>query len=159
MPDAGGHYMLSITAPSGCAWTARPDVTWAEVGPVAGQGNGAIELRISRNQVRDSRTVTVTVNGQSVRVVQEAARCVYTLDRTLWDVNWDTEPVSVRLTASMSDCSWTATSSESWVRPRTTSGKGNAEVALNIDRHIGLDPRRAVVTIGDQRLTVVQQPR
>jgi hypothetical protein len=101
----------------------------------------------------------VTVNGQSVRAVQEAARCVYTLDRARWDARWDDTSALVMLATSNAGCSWTARSSEPWVRPRTTGGLGNATIVLEIDRHLGLDPRRAVVTIGDQRFDVVQGRR
>jgi hypothetical protein len=155
--EAGGHYMLSIAAPSGCAWTASVDAPWAEIGPVAGQGNGEVELRITRNPVRDARTVTVTVNSQSLRIVQEPAGCVYTVDRTALDVSWNTDPVSVRLTTTVSSCVWTVSTTDSWIHPRMSSGAGSTTIVLDIDRHTSDNPRRGSVTIAGHVVSVVQQ--
>lgn len=158
MSDAGGRFALSIAAPSDCRWTASSDVSWAEVGPVAGQGNGTVELRITRNEVRDARTAVIRVNSQSVRVVQNAAQCVFTLTPSFLDVTADTQPVTIALAASMADCPWTATASESWLRPRLSSGVGNASIVIDIDSHVGA-LRRAFLTIAGQRVDVTQQGR
>jgi hypothetical protein len=158
VPEAGGRFALSIVAPSDCGWTARSDTPWAEVGPVTGQGNGNVELRITRNEVRDARTAVITVNSQSVRVVQSAAQCVFTLTPSFLDVTSDTGPVTIALAASMADCPWTATASESWLRPRSSSGAGNASIVIDIDSHVGA-ARRAFLTIAGLRLEVSQQGR
>lgn len=115
-------------------------------------------LIVAENTNRDPRTVTVTVNGATASVVQNPPGCSYTLSPTTLDVNASSESASVGLTAT-AGCPWTATSSESWITPRTASGTGSATVVFDIMPNPGLDPRRAFLTIANQRVTVTQQGR
>ena len=66
IPGAGGRYQVSIGLSSGCAWTARTDVNWADVAPGSGQGNATPMLNINRNDAFFTRQFTVYVNGQTL---------------------------------------------------------------------------------------------
>jgi hypothetical protein len=65
---------------------------------------------------------------------------------------------SVTLTTSP-DCAWMATSSEAWIRVRPTSGTGSIRIELDIDQNPQSSERRAVLTIGGQRVSVTQAGR
>jgi hypothetical protein len=64
---------LDVTAPQGCAWTARSHVTWITVqSGASGSGNGEVEIRISVNWTGAERTGTLTIAGITVTVKQRA---------------------------------------------------------------------------------------
>ena len=157
--DAGGSFTLSIAAPSDCSWTASSTEAWARIARASGQGNGSVELTVERNEVRNPRTLNVRVNAQTMSAVQSAAQCVFTVTPGSLDVTFNTTPVTISLSASMADCSWTASADESWLRPRVTNGTGNASIVIDIDEHRATTPRHASLTIAGQRVAVTQQPR
>jgi len=121
-------------------------------------GSGAVTLTLEPNPVRDARTATVTVNAQTFRVVQDAARCTYTVSPASLDATFDTPTLTVTVTVSVAGCPWTATASESWIRPRTSSGSGTAAITIDIDQNTG-DVRHAFLTIAGQRVNVTQRGR
>jgi hypothetical protein len=157
VPTQSGRYTFAITIGSNCAWTARADVSWADVAPGSGLGSATPVLNVGENENRDTRTVTVTVNGQSFRVTQNAVGCSYTLDPTSLDESPDGGSASVALTAT-AGCTWTATASEGWIRVLTPSGTGSATINLDIAPNPS-DVRHAFLTIAGQRVNVTQRRR
>ena len=158
VPDAERRYTFTVEALSNCTWAARVDVGWANIAPGSGQGNGSMVLAVEQNTSRDSRTVTVTVNSQSVRVIQDPPRCLYTVSPTNLDVNSDTNNASIVVTTTLSGCPWTATASESWLRAVPSSGNTSATITVEIGTNPG-DVRHAFLTIAGQRVNVTQQKR
>ena len=74
----------SVTAASGCAWTASSSVAWVTViAGASGTGNGSVAFRVAANP-GSVRTGTVTVAGQTFTVTQAAAAiaCTYTISPT-----------------------------------------------------------------------------
>ena len=114
-------------------------------------------LVVAQNETRDARTITVTVNGQATRVVQNGVGCFYSVTPSTLDVNADTTNASVTLTAT-AGCTWTASSSESWIRVLPVSGSGSSAIALDISANSG-DVRHAFLTIAGQRVNVTQRGR
>src|SRR5688572_17106640 len=70
VPARGGVFTFGVATGSTCTWTARSDVTWADVTPGSGTGNGRPLLQIGEHTRLDTRTLTVTVNGQAHRITQ-----------------------------------------------------------------------------------------
>jgi hypothetical protein len=157
VPQAGARYPFTVAIPSTCSWTATTDVSWADVAPGSGQGDKALVLTIGENPARDPRTVTVTVNGQSVRVVQVGVACSYAINPSSLNLSGDSTGGTITLTTAPG-CPWTATSSESWIRLLPTSGSGSVVLALDISPHVGAE-RRAVLTIAGLRVDVTQEAR
>ena len=114
-------------------------------------------LVVAQNETRDARTVTVTVNGQATRIVQNGVGCSYSVSPSTLDLNADTTSGSVTLTATPG-CTWTASSSESWIRVLPASGSGSSTIALDITANPG-DVRHAFLTIAGQRINVTQHGR
>jgi hypothetical protein len=132
-------------------------VVWADVSPGSGQGNAAPVLTIGEHANRDARTLSVTVNGQSVRVTQNAIGCSYSVSRTSMDVSPQGESVSIDVTTA-DGCVWTATSSDGWINVRTPSGAGSSTLGFDIAPNTG-DTRRAFLTIAGLRVDITQQRR
>jgi hypothetical protein len=149
------QYAFTITTSPGCPWTARTDATWGDVSPSSGDGSAAPRLVTAENTRNDdTRTLTLTVNNQTFRVLQEAARCTFTLDADTLDARNEGGRMSVRV-SSASGCSWSVTSSDSWITIRTPTGTGTDYAYFDVAPNSG-DTRQGTVTIAGQRVTVTQ---
>jgi len=157
VPGQGGSYTFGIAVASGCPWTAQTDVTWADVSPSSGQGNAAPRLNVGENMRVDGRSLSVTVGGQSFRMTQVSG-CSYSLDPTSLNESGEAGSARISVTTTLPQCSWTATSSESWIRVLTPSGTGSGAITLDLDSNPS-DVRHAFLTIAGKRVDVTQRRR
>jgi hypothetical protein len=73
----GGTASLSVTAGSGCAWTASSSAGFVTITSGTSQtGNGTVNVTIAENS-GDARSATLTVAGQTVSVSQAAGDQLY----------------------------------------------------------------------------------
>jgi len=73
----GGTASLSVTAGTGCAWTASSNAGFVTITSGTSQsGNGSVNVTVSEN-TGDARTATLTVAGQSVSISQAAGDPLY----------------------------------------------------------------------------------
>src|ERR1019366_1507113 len=62
---------LSVTAASGCAWTATSNVAWITItSGSSGSGNGTVVYAVAANPSSSSRVGTLTIAGQTLTVIQ-----------------------------------------------------------------------------------------
>lgn len=67
----GGSSSLSVTAPSGCAWTASSNASWLAItSGTSGSGNGTVFYSVQVNN-GVPRTGTLTVAGQTFTVTED----------------------------------------------------------------------------------------
>ncbi len=78
---AGGNGSTSITAGTGCTWTAVSNVNWITT-TSSGSGNGTVNFTVAAN-AGAARTGTLTVQGQTYTVIQDAATATCVAQRTL----------------------------------------------------------------------------
>ena len=65
---------LSVTAASGCAWTASSNVEWITItSGASGNGNGSVGYSVAANPSGSSRIGIVTIGGRTVTVTQAGA--------------------------------------------------------------------------------------
>jgi len=70
---AGGPSTVSVTAVTGCAWTAVSNVAWITITSGAtGVGNGAVGYSVAPNPGAAARTGTATIAGRTFTVTQSA---------------------------------------------------------------------------------------
>jgi ABC-type histidine transport system ATPase subunit len=63
-----------MTTTTGCSWTAVSSASWITISSGAsGSGNGTVLYTVAANTLRDPRTGTLTVGGQTLSVTQDAA--------------------------------------------------------------------------------------
>ncbi len=72
LPRAGGSKMVTVTAGSGCAWTAVSNAPWITItGGASGSGNGMVTYSVARYTSRlGKRSGTMTIAGQTFTVKQ-----------------------------------------------------------------------------------------
>lgn len=74
VPSAGGTAQITVSAPSGCTWSAVPDVAWLTVSAgSSGSGNGSVTVQVASNPGSATRTGTITIAGQRPAISQSGA--------------------------------------------------------------------------------------
>ena len=155
IPARGGVFTFGVAVGSTCAWSARTDVTWADVTPGSGQGSGRPLLQVGEHTRLDTRTLTVTVNGRAFAITQNGIGCVYTVNPVTLEVADQGGQVSFSL-STMAGCSWSAASSVGWITVGTPTGSGGGSIILQVAANVG-DVRQGFVTIAGQRVTITQR--
>lgn len=84
--------------------------------------------------------------------------CGYNISTTSVTYNWYRHTGSFRVTASSSNCAWTAKSNASWLTVSPASGTGSRTVTYSMTRNYG-STRVGAITIGNKVLTVTQRGR
>jgi Putative binding domain, N-terminal/Viral BACON domain len=150
----GGTGTATITAGSGCAWTAASDSPWITLmGSTSGTGGGGISFAVSPVS-GPARSGTITVAGIQVTVSQSAG-CTVTLGSAGQQLEAAGGDVSVSVAAA-AGCAWTAASNVSWITVASGgSGTGDGTVKLTVAPTS--TARSGTVTIAGQTFTVNQQ--
>jgi hypothetical protein len=152
----GGSFVLGLVVASDCVWNATAQAEgWANISPNSGRGSGTPTLRVLENVRTDTRTLVISVNGQTFRTIQDGVACIYTLDAPALEIGQDAATMALVVTAP-AGCAWTAVSSESWLAVRTPSGVGSGTINLDVPRNLG-DTRQAIVTVANHRVVVTQR--
>jgi uncharacterized repeat protein (TIGR01451 family) len=149
---------ITVTAPSGCTWTANPTANWITViSGATGTGNGMINYRAGANTSGGDRTGTITVADQTFTLTQTAAgACAYSLSPAGAAYTPAAASGSFAITAP-AGCTWTANSNASWITfTGGTGGSGVGQIGYAVAANPGPAAREGTVTIADQTFTVDQ---
>lgn len=69
---------VSVTAGSGCSWTASESESWISItSGSSGSGNGTVAYSVSANSSAGSRTGTITIGGEPFSVYQSGLSAAY----------------------------------------------------------------------------------
>jgi hypothetical protein len=69
----GGSISVTVSAPSGCNWTARSNSTWIAItSGSAGSDDGLVTFSVAPNTTNEVRVGDISVEGQVITVRQEA---------------------------------------------------------------------------------------
>ncbi len=154
MPAGGGTGAISVTAGSGCGWTATSNDGWITItGGGSGSGNGTVSYSVAAN-TGPARNGTMTIAGQTFAVSQ-ANGCTYSISPTSNSFGAGGGNGTVSVTAG-SGCGWTATSNDGWITiTGGGSGSGSGTVSYSVSVNPGPD-RSGSITIGGQTFGVYQ---
>lgn len=146
---------VSVTAISGCEWTAASNVAWIAVtSGTNGTGNGTVDYSVSENQTINSRTGTITIAGKTFTVSQAGQSCSYTISPTgkSFDASGGTGSVNV---VSLDGCSWTASTNVPWINTNST-GTGNGAVQYTVSSNPSISSRTGTIALATEIFTVSQ---
>ena len=151
---ATGSGSVTVTAPSGCAWTASSSASWLTIGSSAsGSGNGSVTYAASTN-TGATRSANLTVGGQTFMVTQ-ADGCTYAASPTSVSAVSGGGSGSVAITAG-AGCTWTASSNASWLTVTSgASGSGSGSIGYAIAANTGA-ARSATLSVSGKAVTVSQ---
>ncbi len=153
--EAGGNGSITLTSSGGCAWTAASNAGWVTVATTSGSGSGTVSFSVAANTEASARTATITAGGQAFSVTQAAAPCAYTLSSTSQSVGPGGGAGSVTV-GTASGCTWTASSSATWVTMNTAGGTGGSVAAFSVAANPVASPRSATLMIAGQPFAVTQ---
>ncbi len=148
---------MSVTANTGCTWTALSNVAWMTINAgSSGSGNGTVSYTVAANTATTQRTGTMTIVGQTFTVTQGGITCTYTLTPTSKNFPSSGGFDSVAVSAN-TGCAWTASSNAAWITITSgSSGSGNGTVAYNVSQNTATTQRTGTMTIAGQTFTVTQ---
>jgi uncharacterized protein (TIGR03437 family) len=156
VPAGGTTGSVTVTAPSGCTWTATSNASWIAVtSGASGSGNGTVNYTVAASSSANPLTGTLTIAGQTFTVTQAGATCSYAIAPTSASATAGGTTGSVTVTAP-TGCAWTATSNVSWITVSPASGNGNGVVSYTVAASSGPLARTGTVTIAGQTFTVAQ---
>ena len=152
----GSGTPISVTAGSGCAWTATTSAGWITIlTGASGTANGSVTYSVLAN-TGSARTGTLTVAGTNVTISQSAP-CTFTLSQTSDTIEKAAATLSVSVN-TQSGCAWTAVSNASWITITSgSSGSGNGTVSFNVAANNTGNNRIGTLTIAGQTFTLTQK--
>ena len=155
--STGGPGVVTVTAGSGCAWTAVSNNPWITISSGAsGTGNGTVNYTVAANTGSTQLTGTITIAGQTHTVTQSGIVCSYTISPTALSFTALAGNGVITVTAA-SGCAWTSATTDSWITITSGStGSGNGTVNYSVSANSNTTQRLGSITVGGQTHTVVQ---
>ncbi|NOT62565.1 MAG: hypothetical protein HOP19_20360 [Acidobacteria bacterium] len=150
----GASGTISVTAATGCVWTAKSDQPWLVVtNGASGTGNGAVSYRVYSNDYAE-RIGIITVADKKY-VIRQDGRCSVNLSSTSGSYSAATATGSVAVTAP--GCAWAATSLTPWLNVTDgASGYLNGTVSFSMEANPLGQARIGLLVIGGVDYTVTQ---
>jgi len=148
-----GSGSFGVTAGAGCAWNTAVTASWLTIGAGSGTAaSGTLNYSVAANG-GSARTGTITIGGQAFTVSQ-ASGCSFSLNPT--NASFAAAGGSGTTTLTAAGCTWTASSSASWLTVSSaSSGTGTATIAYVAGVNTGA-ARSANLTIGGVTFVVTQ---
>jgi hypothetical protein len=74
--STGGTLSVSVSAPTGCAWTAQSGLGWVTLGSASGSGSASVAVIVPNYTGTTARSGSITVAGKTVSVSQKTPKVV-----------------------------------------------------------------------------------
>jgi hypothetical protein len=156
---AAGSGSLTVTAPTGCAWSLGASAGFLSGFMASGSGTASVPYNYGANtSVSRTGTLTATLSATGAtdtHLVAQASGCVAMLSAESAALGASSGDDAVGITLSSSACPWTASSNAGWLTLPVTSGTGNATLELEVSANIG-PARTGTITVLGQTLVVTQ---
>jgi len=155
--SSGVSDTVSVTAQTGCAWTASSNAAWITItGGSTGSGSGTVSYTVAENLSTSSRMGTLTIAGETFTVNQDGAPCVYSIDPTSTTASASGVSDTVSITAQ-TGCAWTASSNAAWITlTGGSTGSGSGTVSYTVSENLSTSARMGTLTIAGETFTVNQ---
>jgi hypothetical protein len=156
-PDNLTTGTVSVTSPTGCAWTATSNVAWITIDSGAtGTGPGAVAYTIAVNPDTTIRTGSMTIGGQTFGVSQSGRSCVATFNPSSTSVGAAGGGFTVDVLIA-SGCNWTANPSHPWMSITSGgTGTGPGTIGFAVQSNTGEFARNGTIAIGGKLLQISQ---
>jgi hypothetical protein len=151
---SGGSSVITVTAGTGCPWTASSNVNWISItSATSGSGNGTVGFSVAPTS-GPPRTGTLTVAGQLFSVTQGSG-CSVDVSPLTFSVDAGGGSRTVNVNAG-SGCGWTAASGAPWISITSAAGgTGPGSVTFTVASTTG-PTRSGTLTIAGQTVRVTQ---
>ena len=149
--------IFTVTAQTGCAWTAVSTADWLTVsGAAGGSASGSVGYSVGANASGQPRNASIAVGISNFNVFQPGALCDVALSASTATVGTAGDTVSFDVTATQS-CNWVAASSVAWITLNgSASGAGAGSVSFKVAPNSGNQIRTGSLTVGNQIFRITQ---
>ena len=158
IPSSGGSANVSVTAPTGCSWTATSNASWISTpSGNSGNGNGTVTVLVAPNSNASARSGTATVANNTFTVNQAAApACTFSIAPGSASVSAGGGGGSINVT-TQSGCSWVAVSNDSWITVTSGNlGSGNGTVTFTVAPNTSTFSRTGSMTVAGKQFLISQ---
>lgn len=154
VPAAGGQGSFLVT--SSCAWTAATQNDWIIISSGASTGgSGTVTFLVGGNTSAQARVGAISVGPTVFAITQPGVACNVTLGAGAFSSPATGASGSVGVTATPG-CSWTASTTASWITLANSSGAGEGQIGFTVAPNPTAQARSGVVTIANQKFTIAQ---
>ncbi len=151
---------FGVNAPSGCAWTATSNQSWATVtSGASGTGAGIVTVQAAANTTGAMRSASISINTEKATLIQAAMSCSFTLGLTPASGMFSSSGGSGQLSISTSSgCPWEVANDSpgALIDVTPTSGTGNGNVTFTVLPNAGLNSRSLEVTVPEGIVELTQ---
>ncbi len=154
----GQTLTFSVVTPSGCAWTAGSNQSWAAIASGgSGTGVGSFTVQAVYNSTGTERTAILTVGGQSITLTQASSSCVFSLDQSTYSVGTAGGTLTAFLTAG-AGCPWSVTNSYPGAVTVTSgaTGAGNGAIGFSVTPNLTANTRNFYLSVGTTQIHISQ---
>ena len=149
---------LGVNAPSGCAWTAVSNQSWAPViGGASGTAAGLVTVQATANTTGATRSASIVINSGTATLNQAANSCSYPLSSYSTSLGSSGGPQQITVTPS-TGCPWTVVNNDPSVIVDVTPTSGSASSAINFTvlPNADLNSRYLSLQIGGNYYSITQ---
>ena len=149
---------VSVSAPSGCTWTAVSGAGFVTVtGGASGSGNGTVSYSVGANPTITPRNGSIAIAGQTFAITQAGAPCTLTLSPTSASVAAGATSGTFSVNVP-TGCQWAPTNNApSWVIITDAgSGNGGDTIGYSVAANPSSTPRTGTIVIQGQTFTITQ---
>jgi all-beta uncharacterized protein/fibronectin type III domain protein/PKD domain-containing protein len=171
-PASGGPLAITLSTSSLCAWTAESNNSFITLtSPASGTGSTNVTFTTQQN-TNFARTGTVTIAGQTVRIIQEGlagfTNCVTDLVRCRGTAGCDAQTfsggpsTSELVVGAPGDCIWSASATAPWISLFGTSlenqpfGVGDGHFGFSLAANTSENQRSAAIVAGGKTFSITQ---
>jgi hypothetical protein len=144
----------TVTAPSGCTWTATPSGSWITIqSGSSGAGSGIVAASLAANSAKVARSGSISVAGKTFTITEAPSSCTYSASG---NTNVPTTGGTVQLAVTApARCPWRAISESPYVSVASgSSGSGNGTVTLSVAANNSVVWLSHTVQIGPTAVTL-----
>jgi acetyl esterase/lipase len=154
---AAGVGTVTVSAASGCAWTASTGDAWIAItSGASGAGTGTVSYTVESNVDCVARSGVITVAGQTVAVRQLEGIGTYAIAPGSAAHGSGVEGGTITVSAPAS-CAWAAISSDEWLTlTGADTGTGAGAISYRVDFNPDAASRTGTIMVAGQTFTVTQ---
>jgi len=152
--DGGGTGTLTIDTTRDCSWSVSSSADWVSVATPSGQGGASVSYTVSASTVPQARVASLTVEGQTVQLSEQAAPCRFALSSSGNSISSSGGALAVTI-QTLTGCGWSTSSDSGWLVISNPNGNSTALVSMRVAANTGAQ-RVGHAVIGGQPYVVTQ---
>src|SRR5207249_3775696 len=137
---SGGPGTATVSAASGCAWTASSSNDWIAIAaPAAGRGDGRVSFTVAPYDGAGDRSGAIVVAKETLAIGQQgqppgpgAPSCTFTVSQVQFYPHSYGGTAAFTVTTAPG-CAWSVTTPAPWIHLKTGGGSGSGSVAMTFD--------------------------